>query len=227
MESTVWKKPPLLATEYEEDALEHLKTYFDGTRYSGSYFERLGGGGDQPAVADRITSDDLLALAMLSVPVQGAAARELLEGHTARKVSALLARVPTTLHITDPAGQAALRAEEGPLIDLWCSIRAVPTFGPVRTSKLLARKRPHLVPIYDRVVRDQFGAPHSGDQWTDFAQLVQDEEIVNLLLRLRSRANLEDISLLRILDVVVWMEGKKRGALPADEAPSVDPDTED
>lgn len=38
-------------------------------RYSGAYFERLGGGGDRPEVAYQITAEDLLAVSMLSVPV--------------------------------------------------------------------------------------------------------------------------------------------------------------
>jgi hypothetical protein len=40
-------------------------------RYSGAYFERLGGGGDRPEVANQVTADDLLAVSVLGVPVVG------------------------------------------------------------------------------------------------------------------------------------------------------------
>lgn len=225
MRSDRWVQPPILRPEREDDALAHLSAYFRGVSYSGSFFERLGGGGDRADVADRITSDDLLSLAMLAVPAQGAAARRLLVGETADEVALLLEKVPRALDVTTPPGQETLGADAGPLVDLWNTIRGVPTFGPVRTSKLLARKRPHLVPIYDRIVRNQFGAATGLHQWTDLAQIMQEEELVQLLSRLQERAGLPDISLLRILDVVVWMEGRRGGTEDADR--SADPDVED
>lgn len=225
MRTDQWVQPPILRPEREDDALAHLTAYFDGVSYSGSFFERLGGGGDRADVADRITSDDLLSLAMLAVPAQGAAARRLLVGETADGIAMLLEKLPRTLDVTTPLGHEVLAADAGPLVELWRVIRRVPTFGPVRTSKLLARKRPHLVPIYDRIVRNQFGATTGLHQWTDLAQMMQEEELVQLLSRLRERAGLPDISLLRVLDVVVWMEGRRGGTEVAER--SADPDVED
>ncbi|GMA33199.1 hypothetical protein GCM10025875_31910 [Litorihabitans aurantiacus] len=94
-------------------------------------------------------------------------------------------------------------------------MRKVRTFGPVRTSKLLARKRPHLVPIYDEHIRTQFGAPHSGDQWSAWAGMFADPTLVQHLAALRRSAGVDgSVSLLRVLDVVVWMEGKHGSSVP-------------
>ncbi|GMA33198.1 DUF6308 family protein [Litorihabitans aurantiacus] len=72
-----WTRPSILSPSRQSDARRHLLRYFAGSDYSGSYFEEVGGDRVDP---NRVTSEDLVALAMLSVPVQGAAARELLGG---------------------------------------------------------------------------------------------------------------------------------------------------
>jgi hypothetical protein len=48
--------------------------------FTGGRFDRLGGGGDRPEVGDIITSDDLIAVEMLSVRVPPKVALDLLEG---------------------------------------------------------------------------------------------------------------------------------------------------
>lgn len=205
---TNWTKPAILQPENEQSAVAHLKTYFEGSKFSGNFFERLDGGGDAEAVANEMTPGDLLSLSMLSVEVNGAAARELLQGPKAAAASELLAQIPRDLSLTDARGREAL-VEDGPAWKLWFVLREVDTFGPVRTSKLLARKRPHLIPIYDCVVREQFGAKNSLRQWSDMSELFADADVVSHLERLREGAAVgEDISLLRVLDVVVWMEGR-------------------
>ena len=46
--------------------------------YSGAYFERIGGGGDREDIADQFTAEDLLAVGMLSVRIEGYHALEIL-----------------------------------------------------------------------------------------------------------------------------------------------------
>lgn len=79
--------------------------------YSGAYFERLGGGGDNEADANRFTSDDLVAITMLGVHVRGHGAVDLLtdpDGHWAR----LLSAIPRSARLEDP-DSAPLVAEGG------------------------------------------------------------------------------------------------------------------
>jgi len=47
-------------------------------RYSGAYFERIGGGGDREDIAGQFTAEDLLAVTMLSVRIEGYHALEIL-----------------------------------------------------------------------------------------------------------------------------------------------------
>lgn len=224
--------PAILSPKSEGAAVPHLIEYFRDGNYAGASFESLGGGGDRPEVADRIAAEDLVALAMLSVPVGGFAARELLMGSLAKEVSDLLRQVPHSASIENEQGRALLADPDGAAWGLWTAVRKAggeapermrrgQSFGPVRTSKLLARKRPHLFPIYDSVIRREFGAGGSIGQWAFLCQQfdsVPDPELGGRSLGehlrdLRRRAGLDEkISLLRVLDVIVWMQGSGAGS---------------
>jgi hypothetical protein len=73
-------------------------------RYSGAYFERIGGGGDRPEVAFQFTAEDLLAVTMLSVQVDGYHALHVLD-YDARNLSSLLAQIPLDVILDDPAAE--------------------------------------------------------------------------------------------------------------------------
>ena len=207
--------PGILGPVQRGRAIDHLRSYFSGTSFSGSFFDVLGGGGDRSEVANVVTEADLLSLATLSVPVGGHAARQLLTAPLGTDVTRLLAQIPTDLSIATPEGRAFL-GEGKPAWELWNLVRTVGqkapqgnAFGQVRTSKLLARKRPHLIPIYDAVVAKQFGLPGSADQWTVWSELFADGKFVAHLGSIQAAVDeASHISLLRVLDVVVWMEGQ-------------------
>jgi len=57
---------------------------------SGAYFERIGGGGDRPEAACQFTAEDLLAVTMLSVRIEGYHALEILH-YQASELNSLLA----------------------------------------------------------------------------------------------------------------------------------------
>lgn len=144
----------------DEKAVRLLVEYFTRRRsrsdlfYSGAHFERLGGGGDTEHVADRFDSNDLVAITMLSVSLEPHGAINLLtdpDGHWAR----LLSRIPRDARLEDP-GSDALIGEGGPAWELWERLAGSKQHpgkpdgsGPVVAGKLLARKRPHLIPVYD------------------------------------------------------------------------------
>jgi hypothetical protein len=79
--------------------------------------------------------------------------------------------------------------------------------GPIRAGKLLARKRPHLIPVYDKRVREVLGrARPDGPWWHDLrCQLITDSDLVRLLQAVRARACADHMSLLRVFDVMYWM----------------------
>lgn len=72
-------------------------------RCSGAYFERIGGGGDRPEVAREFTAEDLLAVSMLSVRIEGYHALDIL-CYQASELNGLLAQIPPGVALQDPRG---------------------------------------------------------------------------------------------------------------------------
>jgi hypothetical protein len=81
-------------------------------RYSGAYFERIGGGGDRPEAAYQFTPEDLLAVTMLSVRIEGYHALEVLY-YQAPKLNDELAKIPPGIALQDPEAKALI-VEGGP-----------------------------------------------------------------------------------------------------------------
>jgi len=181
------------------------------TRYSGAHFERIGGGGDRPEVADQFTAEDLLAVTMLSVRIEGYHALEILY-YQASELNGLLAQIRPGIALQDTQAKTLI-AEGGPAWNLWsmiCDIEARPEshrIGPVAAGKLLARKRPQLLPVYDSRIKKVLSRPRIDNRWWHDLrdQLINDQDLVRELESVRDRAAAGHMSLLRIFDVMVWM----------------------
>lgn len=191
---------------------EYLSKDSDGRfRYSGAYFERLGGGGDRPGAAFQVTAEDLLAVSMLSVRVIRYYALDVLV-YQARQISRLLAKIPVDARLTDD-GAGELIAEDGPAWELWQLLHDIKPqrersrLGPVAAGKLLARKRPHLIPIHDSHVREALGRPRNDQAWWSdlHCRLAEDAELE--VVRARAGADAACLSLLRVFDIMCWMLG--------------------
>jgi hypothetical protein len=76
----------------------------------------------------------------------------------------------------------------------------------VRASKLLAAKRPHLIPIRDSAVSELLRAGKKW--WLPMLEVVSDEQIRTNIAEL-SKTVPADVSVLRRLDVILWMEGTR------------------
>jgi len=194
-------------------AAEMVRMYFEGQcegvpRYTGSLFNELAGGGDRPDVANRFTSDDIVAVSLLSVNVSARAAIQIL-GRGADLLASLLAEIPTDVDLADADEQ--LIGDRSPATHLWNELRGVAGNGPVITSKLLARKRPKLIPIRDKAVLQELGHPGVG-YWRDLRAALRenDGELAGRLAEIRDHAALgQEVSVIRIFDVLVWMTGKR------------------
>jgi hypothetical protein len=204
----------------ENVAVGLVKEYFADdpatgrARYSGAYFERLGGGGDRPEVAYQITAEDLLAVSVLSVPVVGYYALHVLD-YRGREISGLLVQIPADVAL---AGDEAehLIAQGGPAWKLWELLRGIKPrrqdkkhLGPVAAGKLLARKRPQLLPVYDSHVKEVLKRPRDDQAWwRDLrCELAKDDALVRELDTVRARAGAGHLSLLRTFDIMCWMFG--------------------
>jgi hypothetical protein len=202
--------PTLIAVIDDPRSAVDLADYFEpdraaGTtpRYSGSRFEFLAGGGDRPDVANVITAEDLVAVTMLSVEVPGTVALQLLEGGLGRDLTRHLVEIPTDVPISSPLAAALLDGRSHADV-AWSLLQEPRGMGWVITNKLLARKRPQLIPVYDGVVACAYGAPAALWQW--LVPLFADGVLAEHLLAAREEAGVPaQVSALRVLDVIVWM----------------------
>ncbi len=80
------------------------------------------------------------------------------------------------------------------------------------TTKLLARKRPRLLPVIDSVVKQTLKHPCRASFWTTLHHHLRadDSRLVTLLDAARAEAKLEHaVSIVRCFDVVAWSVGRK------------------
>lgn len=197
-----------------DSAVELVKCYLGSrsTPFTGSRFESLGGGGDAPDSRDRFTSDDLVAAALLDVPIRGAAALVLLDDEAGRW-SQHLTRIPTDVTPATPEGRDQLLDPSSAANILWWEVRGLPKIGRTRAGKLLARKRPDLLPVYDSVIRKfiRRSTDAKVSWWEVVAEVFADPGRVELLTGIRRDAAAEQhLTVLRTLDVVLWMRYRSR-----------------
>ncbi|MEU8015971.1 DUF6308 family protein [Micromonospora parva] len=143
-----------------------------------------------------LTLDDLLATTLLDISWRPLAIRKLLgEGD---HVNAALTAIRADLDLWN-AGPDDLQSAT--VLHRW--LDDLPGVGPVIASKLLARKRPRLVPVHDKIVLRALGAPK--DQlWATLATALKESALRNEIERLRP-AGVDSPSLLRLLDVAIWI----------------------
>ncbi|MGW3520595.1 DUF6308 family protein [Streptomyces hydrogenans] len=178
--------------------------------FTGSRFEHLAGGGDRPGIADRFTAEDLVAVQTLSVTVPVLVALDLLEGSLGARLSGLLQAIPWDIDMVD--AEADILAEGSPADQAWHLLCTQHGVNWVIAGKLLARKRPRLLPVYDRVVRCAVGRPPSFWLALHTALREDDAALHRRLLELRQVAGVpETVSALRVCDVAVWMNHRALG----------------
>lgn len=195
----------------ERDAVTRLESYYQGRSFSGRRFEFLAGGGDQDqgGIANRFTADDIVAVSLLGVSIPPVAALDLLEPTDGGEyITGLLRTVPN--HVDLWKADRAVVESGSAAEELWRHLDQIVGIGWVTAGKLLARKRPRLIPVFDRVVRDALMPKRSTLWWVSLWDALQDGQIVARLEELRTAAGLDEkVSLLRVLDVSVWMAGPR------------------
>ncbi|MBY6413330.1 hypothetical protein HQ346_16670 [Rhodococcus sp. BP-252] len=200
--------PPPLTADTDDAAVALLEQYYGHTYlgadcYTGAFFDSWA---PQNYIADsnRFTADDLVAITFLSVAVKVGAARQLLVTRAAR-FTELLDAVGPDRDLVDEAEQLT---PDAPILLLEDELRAVTDVGRTIATKLMARKRPRLVPIYDVVVGRVLNTVAVHRDPIREALRADDGALHTRLLTIRSKAGLPDhISALRVLDVICWMYG--------------------
>ncbi|MHA7286567.1 DUF6308 family protein [Arthrobacter sp. MDT3-44] len=225
--------PAILDEDHVTQAADLVRRYYrpiagNSSPRTGTRFDDWAGGGDRPDVADLITADDLVAVSFLSVDIKGRAAIGLLEKH-ADEIADLLRQLPADVDLWD-TDIDELNATGNPADELWRLLRGRKYgqwgIGPTRASKIMARKRPRLIPIYDSVVRPLMGLKDSGGQWTTWhAALTDGTDLPERLEAIRETADApKHISALRVMDIVLWMHGIELGIEPDNDDDIADPE---
>jgi hypothetical protein len=222
------------------DAKSNVARYFGlaedaAVPYDGASFESYGE--NHP---NRITADDLIAVTMLSIEL-GRISKSLRPQHAlaieaqAAEVSRLLEQLPHDRDLPDlDVGEARrLLSWEGPqpspareLYELLRRGLGVPTNpGRVTVYKLLARKRPRLLPIRDSLVELALAHQRPDPWWMPWWYAFDRDRGEGCKLRSTleaARAALPDpsrLSLLRAADVAIWMENAGHRATSSNNDP--------
>ncbi len=203
--------PPSLLEKSNDRAAKVLAAYFApvtpaGGGFTGGRFDTFDPSGTRSASVNTFTSDDLAAVSLLSVEVSARAALELLVSQR-RRYEVLLEALGPDIDLVEVPSVA--KSDFRPAWELWSALSELPGLGPTTVSKLMARKRPRMIPIYDSVI-NEVALGGSGVLWSPMhAALSRNNRALHQrLLACRAAAGLnEAISVLRVFDVLAWMDG--------------------
>jgi Family of unknown function (DUF6308) len=180
--------------------------YTTGGPFAGSTFDDLP---DNPR--NEFSASDLLAASLLDVRFEPRAVRALLQARSGA-LAEYLADIPDDVDLWD-----ATKSDLRPAYALWAEVEKFPGVGDTKTSKLLARKRPRLIPIVDSVIRKAL--PLGKDSWVSLRSILQDEQVRARIEEIRPEALAPTISTLRLLDAATWMRySRSRNAQKARKA---------
>jgi hypothetical protein len=177
----------------------YLKRYFDGAsgdQFTGRWFEDFAAIGD----THRFEASDIVAVETLSVTVPPEAAAKLLVTDGER-FNSLLRQIPREQDLWQVR---RLAVDVGsPADDLHAALRTLPGVDWVTAGKLMAAKRPRLIPILDNRVKDLLKPPE-GLFWLSLYDELSDESCRAAIAQACTSAP-PHVTLLRRIDVALWM----------------------
>ncbi|MCD1286011.1 MULTISPECIES: DUF6308 family protein [unclassified Brevibacterium] len=199
---------------------DRIRRYYDvDTNYAGATFASL-----KPNRSDAITATDLLAVTTLSVDIPVLAIRRVLESkETQDELRDALESLPNcSLEETNEQDFPSMERFYDLVKSLLAKADTKSSNPWVTASKIVARKRPNLFPVRDRVVCDFLGISRLNDRakdWVVFRELMRDEDIRTVLgAKVAEAEEMKDelsVSFdsepLRQLDVALWMAAPKKG----------------
>lgn len=195
-----------------DDVIVAVRAYLHGDTVrgvgpvTGGFFDDLGHRGEPDPTPDRLTAADLLALEMLDARLAPEQIPWLLEDP---QVGVLLARIPVEAVIWDDGAPVLTEPWR-----LWDWLRDRHGLGDATVSKLLARKRPHLIPVIDDVIFEALRPTRSSGAWLWFGlrERLCDVTLRDRLTDVAIEAGCEGVPLLRVLDVAIRTRQAQPGA---------------
>ena len=152
---------------------------------------------------EQFVESDLVAVTLLDVRFSPPPVRRLLSGEFDERLS----NIDDETALWE-ANEETLKAAD----ELFEALDELPGVGETKASKLLSRKRPHLIPINDSVINaalelERKLRPLTGDYWSVLGAVLSEER--NTLAKRINELRPEtapDASTLRLLDVALWMK---------------------
>jgi len=187
----------LLERPKTKDLVQRYFNPHDKEPFAGNLFDTLGT--NDPA---RFGTDDLLALNLLDEPVNAYQLKCVMSG----AFDDMIRDIDQDSDIRALSGDTYKKANE-----LWHALKEVHGFGPTRVSKLLARKRPKLLPIRDSIINEILGIK-GYSWWTSLSKTMSQTDVIDLLEEFNPCPDDGGPTLLRVLDVAVWMHGSRAEA---------------
>lgn len=171
-----------------------LEAYYDPAgRFAASTFETLGR--NDPEV---LGDDDLLAITLLDVRVPPDTIRQIL-GADSASLSEGLRAIGSDTPLWKATDRALVAAGT-----MWDSLRKMRGIDWVTAGKLLARKRPMMIPVVDKWTIRVLPAA-KGEVWTTLRLALDDKDLRKRIEKLRPRTASSATPTLRLLDALLWI----------------------
>ena len=183
----------------------YIERYFRGVGknpkpYGGRHFEAF----IQMSDPDRFGPMDFLAIQALEVSIPSGSALQILKAEV-DKYNDLLNGLP---HEPIWEAERAVFEPGGAAIELFDHLDDLPGVGITKATKLMAAKRPRLIPIQDAFVQEELVLP-KGRFWLPMYDQLADGPLREFIGGLTKGAP-DGVSLLRCIDVAVWMHVNDR-----------------
>ena len=189
-----------------QEHADQIKADFDRyfNSFNGRHFERFSAMGS--ANPNRFAATDILAVEALSVKVPPNSAAKLIDTE-AEDFTALLREIPDDKDLWKI--EASDLGEGSPALTLYRRLKGLHGVGPVTATKLMASKRPRLMPVIDSLVTEVLQPP-GGWFWVPMRNQLADPGRRKKIAEVVSCAP-DNVTLLRRIDVAVWMHAKGAG----------------
>lgn len=204
------------STNRRDDNIDALKKYFgheSSTPFDGAFFEHYKSRDARP---NHIEAADLVAVTLLSMEIRRESRSGISTSNVLRiedweaPISKMLQKIPSNreLHTLSDLEFERYLGAGSPADQLFHFLIHDVKMHRVATFKLLARKRPDLLPIRDSVTAKVLGA--STNWWKSWHHALSAEpSIVEELRSIRAQSSKVDsrisvLSLLRVADIAIW-----------------------
>lgn len=197
------------STDNQNNLQDHLDNYFGGLDGSGGYEGRQFEWFVCQSNSEVFTAMDILAIGALSVEVPATTARILVEDCSKTYANYLVACHEWIQQHSSSSDTDWLWGEDSPFNGLYEALRKEEGVGKVVCSKLMAAKFPELIPIRDSKVEALLKYQKVKEWWKPMHHLLRDTHETLNSLQIKNK----DIQVtpLRKLDVILWMEAEARG----------------